>query len=384
VVQRSVVVTHTAFAAFGVFWGAWAATLPAIQSQTHASKAELGLALAFLTVGAVPAMLLAGRAVDRFGGAAVAATCALFALAAALPGLAHSTTTLAAALVVAGAGTGAFDVAVNARAVRVERDAGVRLLTAAHGFYSVGVLAGAVLAGVARNGGATAEQVLGAAAAVLLVTALLLAADDVAPARDRGGHLDLRRALIVLGILGAACALVESGLESWSALFVERTFDTSPAVSGLAPGLFGAAMAAGRFSGHALDHVADRVLFAGGAAVAAAGIAVLATSPNVPLALVGVVLGGAGISLTIPLLFGASGRAGGGSAAAVATMTTLLYVGFVLAPPAIGGVAQLGGLRTAFVALAGLAAAIAVLATAFTALPHGADEITIDVRGGPS
>ena len=48
--------------------------------------------------------------------------------------------------------------------------------------------------------------------------------------------------------------------------------------------------------------------------------------------------------------------------AAVATVTTLGYLGFLAGPPIVGGVAQTVGLRTSFVVLAGAAALVALAA----------------------
>ncbi len=50
----------TVCAAWGVFWGSWAALLPAVKEQLGASTAELGLALIGTPVGAIPVMALAG------------------------------------------------------------------------------------------------------------------------------------------------------------------------------------------------------------------------------------------------------------------------------------------------------------------------------------
>src|SRR5204863_9930556 len=129
-------------------------------------------------------------------------------------------------LAATGAGGGAFDVAINARAVRLEKDTGAQLLPATHGFYAVGIVVGAVAAGLARSAGADAEAVPGAAAAILFALAFALAGGE-AHAREHR-RVDIRRALLVLGAIGAACAICESGLESWSALFLERTFDARP------------------------------------------------------------------------------------------------------------------------------------------------------------
>jgi hypothetical protein len=53
---------YVAFAAFGAFWGVWGASVPRVQDQAGVSDGELGLALLFVGAGALPAMLLVGRA----------------------------------------------------------------------------------------------------------------------------------------------------------------------------------------------------------------------------------------------------------------------------------------------------------------------------------
>jgi MFS family permease len=182
-------------------------------------------------------------------------------------------------------------------------------------------------------------------------------AGDLAAPDARG--LQLGRALVLIGLVGAAAFVVEGGIESWSALFLERQLDAHPAVSGLGPGAYAAAMAAGRFFGQASRSPDRRLLVAGGA-VAAAGCLLAAGAPNAGIALAGFVLGGLGVSLNAPIVFGAAGRR---SASAVATVTTLGYAGLLVGPPLVGGVAQALSLRFAFVALALVAAAATAAAT---------------------
>src|SRR6266508_886382 len=291
------------FTGLGLFWGAFSSLLPAIQRSTGASKGELGIALLFITIGSLPAMLLTGRAVDRYGSRVAGFACALFAAGTALPGLATSVVALSAALVVAGAGSGALDVAVNARVARIEEQTKRRLMPLAHALYSVGVVVGAV---------------------------------------------------------GAGAFVVEGGLESWSALFLDREHDSSPAVSGLGPGLFALAMAAGRFSAQGAHRAHDRPLLVAGAVTAALGAAIVAASPNAPVALGGFALGGAGVSLAAPILFGAAGRGREHTGSAVATVTTLGYLGFLVGPPLMGGVSSAAGLRIGMLILAAFALTVAV------------------------
>jgi MFS family permease len=351
--------TLAAFLALGLFWGAWASVLPSVQRATGASKGMLGVALLFVTLAAIPTMLfVAGPLVDRFGIRAVTVTSAAFAVACLLPGLATSLPGLILALAVTGAATGAMDVAMNASAARIEVVSGKRLMPLAHGLYSVGVLAGAVAAGVARGAGASREPILAVVAVTIAAVSVWTATDSGPIATEKTKGLRFRRALLVIGLVGAAAFVIEGGVESWSALYLEQQLDAPPTVSGLGPGFFGGAMALGRFLGQGA-RLSDRLLLTGGAAVATGGCLVAAVAPAPPLALAGFVLVGLGVALNAPIVFGAGGRR---SASAVATVTTLGYAGLLVGPPLMGGVAQASSLRASFLVLGGLAAATSVVA----------------------
>ena len=148
------------FAAFGAFWGAWGATLPAIQSHAGVDDGQLGVALLFIGAGALASMRGAGSLVDRWGAPALPAVLAAFAGAAVLPGLATSTASLCAALLVLGATSGAVDVAINAEGTRTEAASGRPVLSLAHGTFSACVVAGSLAAGALRAAGAGALLVL--------------------------------------------------------------------------------------------------------------------------------------------------------------------------------------------------------------------------------
>ncbi len=355
--------TLAGFAALGLFWGAWAAVLPGVQQATGTSKGALGVAMLFVSVGSIPVMfLVAPRAIDRFGARAVAVGCAGFAVATLLPGLATTLPALIVALLLCGMGSGLVDVAINANVGRIENATGRRLQPLAHGTYSVGVLVGAVGAGFARNGGVGREPILIAVAVCIGLTALVVAGDHAQVHAEPTTGFRFARGLVLVGIVGAVAFIVEGGIESWSALFLERQLDARPAVSGLGPGVFGGSMALGRFFGQAAGRFSDRALLGGGAVLAMLGCSVAAAAPNAPVGLAGFALAGAGISLNAPIVFGFAGRRGD-AGTAVATVTTIGYLGLLVGPPLVGGIAQATSLRVSFVVLAVIAAAVAVAAT---------------------
>jgi predicted MFS family arabinose efflux permease len=353
-----------AFAALGAFWGGWAALVPSVQQAVGASKGELGAALLCVGVGSLPAMLLTGAAVDRYGPRVLAVALAAFGGAAVLPALASSVRALAGGLLLVGAASGAVDVAMNAEIAAIEAESGRRLMHFAHALFSVGVIVGAVATGIARQAGSGGLGVLSGLGAALLAVAI---ATRSAPRRVALPRVRrrLRPALVVLGAACAASFVVEGGIENWSALFLERQLDAAPVVSALGPGCFAAAMVAGRLSGHRLaGRLGDALLLAAGGACAAAGLVLASRAPSAFPALLGFAIAGTGASVAAPTLFGAAGRAAGEAerGSAVATVTTVAYLGFLAGPPLVGATAQALGLRTAFLVLAGAAALVAASA----------------------
>ena len=363
------------FAAFGAFWGAWGATLPAIQSHAGVDDGQLGVALLCVGAGALASMRPAGTLVDRWGAPALPAILAAFGAAALLPALATSPVALGAALLVLGATSGAVDVAINAEGVRSEAATGRPVLSLAHGTFSACVVAGSLAAGGLRAAGAGPETVLAAVGAVVLATAAVLlrapaAGGARAPARASLRHLP--RLLIVLGGLCALAFFVENAWQSWGAVHLESDLDASPAVGALAPALFAGAAAASRLGGHALaGRVRELTLLRAGAILGAAGTLLGALAPAAGLALVGVAVAGGGISICAPVLFSIAGRGADEAVrgAAVSIVTTIAYLGFLVGPAAVGLLASATTLETSLAAVSGVAVALAILAPLSTPTP---------------
>jgi MFS family permease len=314
-----------------------------------------------VALGALPAMLGAGRLADRFGARLVPIGLVCFGITAALPGLARSVPVLVVCLFAVGLATGFLDIAINAQASRLEATYDVRIMDGLHAAFSGGVLVGGVGAGLLRRAGAHPAGIL---AGVALIAALAALA-NLGPAQPRAVSASrqfmLARPLLLVGFVLALAFLVESGMESWSALFLERTLGTSPAISGLGPGLFAGAMLTGRLLAQRLQRtsVVGRMLLAGVAA--AIGAALVATSQHAALALFGFVVAGGGLALSAPTLYGVAGRFGGerGRGSALSTVAILGYLGFLAGPALIGGVSGLTSLRGGFVFLCVVAVILA-------------------------
>jgi hypothetical protein len=302
-----------------------------------------------VALAALPAMVVTGRLANRANQNLVWITLAFFAVAGVLPPLATSRWALFGLLLLVGAGSGALDVAINARVNGLEAARGIHVMDGMHAFYSGGVVVGGVGAGLLRRAGAHPSAILAGVCATVLVAAALNARAEVLPVPE-ARHAPLARALLIVGAIFAVSALLESGVEAWSALLLENGLHTSPAISGLGPGLFAGGMVTGRVLAQrvAPESMASRLAVSGALAAIGLGLAAATTLPAV--AVVGVFVAGCGLALSVPTLFRLAGRLG--AAPAISTVAVIGYVGFLVGPPAIGGVAGATSLRGAFVFLA--------------------------------
>lgn len=358
-----------AFAAMGVLWGSFAASLPDIKTMLDIDESRLG-ALMFMTpIAAVFAMLVAPAAGVGFGRWALPISCALMCLGFALPGQTANLWLFPLAMMACGAGTGLTDVLMNARVAALESSRGVHLMNLCHAAYSFGYAAGAVLTGVMRQAAWSPAWVLGVMAGLAVVISLgTLETDGRIDGlkRPKGpGAARLGWVPVIGGAMVLIAFLTENAAENWSALHIEKTLGGSPAHGAMGPAAMALTMGVARLFGQGLaGRIPAGRLLAGGAAISAAGAlgAAMATTPA--MAYAGFIVMGIGSSVIAPTAFSLVGQkaAPEARARAVARATLLGYFGYFFGPPLIGFVAGQFGLRFAFVFAAMILAGVPLLA----------------------
>lgn len=347
-----------AFVAMGVFWGTWSAVIPAVRTATGVDDAQLGRALLAVAVGALPAMLLGGRLVDRVGPWLVSLSVALFGMAAMLPAAAGSVWTLTAALLALGTASGFMDTVMNTRVSAIESLRGIRLMHLAHGSFALTFFVAATLTGVAREAGIGYPTLL-VTAGLLILTAAVTARGSIAEpaveAPPSTGRWWPTPVVVLLGLITMVAFLAENGLQSWSALHLERTLAAGAAIGGLGPGMLELAVAAGRFAGQGLaGRLGDGALIATASALGSAGAFLLALAPSAAWALVGLAIAGVGLSVIAPSAFSLVGRTATPErrGAAVAAAGVIGYTGFFIGPAVLGLTAARFGLTAAISVIA--------------------------------
>ncbi|MBM9469640.1 MFS transporter [Nakamurella leprariae] len=380
---------YAAFTAFGIFWGAWGAALPTLRTQAGVSEGQLGTALLFVGLGALPAMALTGRVVDRYGLRVAAWLLATLAGAGlVITAGANGVVLLIVGMLLTGAASGAADVAINTVAVRAEHITDKPLLTRSAGVFSVGVVLASLSTGALLGAGVSLVGAFAVVAAVMcgLATAvgrtsasLQLPGDqgDAATRRERGAAADtsagsargvrrftglLRRnspsaSLLVVGLVAAVAYAIENAHQSWGAVMLTDVFDASPQLAAAAPAAFAAAAALARLTLAPLSHSHPTAMLLGGGVLATAGSALLSTASSVTIALMGLVIAAMGTATLFPTLLSRTlrGTEPAQQGRATSAVAATAYLGFLLGPAYVGLLAERFDLRGALLGVAALA-----------------------------
>ncbi|WP_327689781.1 MFS transporter [Streptomyces tubercidicus] len=350
------------FLIHGSVTGNFATRIPWIQDHTALSPGQLGLALAFPAIGASLAMPLASRVSHRLGArTALRGLLALWTLSLILPALSPGLYVLCPALLVYGAASGMSDVAMNALGVETEDRLGKPIMSGLHGMWSAGALLGSAAGTVAAHAGWDARLHLSGAALVLSLLGALACR----------GVLDLRsapeehppprftlppRSALVIGAIGFCAVFAEGAGLDWSAVYLRDELGTEAGLAAASTTAFACMMTVARLAG---DKVvarfgAVRTVRAGGVLATAGGLLIV-TAPHPAMAMSGFGLMGFGIAVVVPLAFAAAGRSGPAPGQAIAGVATITYTSGLIAPSAIGGLAQATSLPVSFMLVTALA-----------------------------
>ncbi|MFP3990024.1 MFS transporter [Streptomyces sp. E11-3] len=382
------------FCVHGAVTGSFATRVPWIQEHTGVSAGQLGLALAFPAIGASLAMPLAGAISHRFGArTALRGLLALWTMALVLPSLAPNLLTLCALLFVYGATAGMSDVAMNALGVEIENRMDRSIMSGLHGMWSAGALIGSAAGTLAAHLGADARLHHLLAAGALTVFGVLACqgvldlrstSDEAPPPRFA---LPPKSALLI-GAVGFCAVFAEGASLDWSAVYLRDVLSSSPGVAAASTTAFALTMAVARLCGDAVvDRFgAVRTVRVGGVFATIGGLLVV-TAPNAALALTGFAFIGLGVAVVVPLAFAAAGRSGDNPSLAIAGVATITYTSGLIAPSAIGAVADVTSLVVSFglvTALAfGLIACAGVLRTAGRVGAEAREQAATAAQGQP-
>ena len=358
---------------FGVNGASFATVLPrypGLKDQLGLSNAEFGMVIAAGPLGALVLGTFAGIITARWGSSRVAAVAsAALGLNLVLVSLAPSVpfgavAVLAVALCLGGALDTVADVAENTQAMRVQSLLRRSVLNSLHGAWSVGAVVGGIAGSAAAGADVPLVVHLGGWAVVVLVLVaassrwLLAGPEPLSEPLEPAGRVGSRWAgwlllLIPLGMVAASANLVEDAASTWGAIYLTG-LGAGAATAGLGFVVLQAMQILGRLTGDLwVTRFGDRaVARAGGLLVLLGGLLVVGPA-TVTVSLIGFGLAGLGVATLIPAAMRAAANMPGLSPTTGLTVAgTVLRIGLLASPPAVGLVADATSLRIALLVIA--------------------------------
>ncbi|ARO23772.1 MFS transporter [Rhizobium sp. S9] len=359
--------------------GAFLSRLPDLQRKFGLTEGELGLLLAIMSLGVLCGLTFSVRIIERLG-ARTTAFVTVFGASLFLSMISWMPSALPAMplFFIAGLFTGAFEINANIETDRHEALLGYRIMSRAHGMWSLGFCMTALVAASMRQAGISIElHIFLVLLTVLISGSIVFSKIETAPPRQdaHSGEIPLIAfptiGLLPLCLIGAAPLLAEGASVDWSAIYMRDVFAAEPFIGGLSVTIFSFCIAIGRL---AMDPVIDRfnpqpvaiVLLA----IVVAGLLMVATAAHPVIALVGFGLTGIGCSSVYPLAISAAARRADRPAPVnVAALGQTTFLVFFAGPPLLGFIAEYVGIRFSYWAVVPVIVAALLITKALAAAP---------------
>ena len=357
----------------GLCFASWASRIPDISAKLGMSSGQLGQLLLAIPLGSMLSLPLAGWLTANWGSRrTVLLASVLYACFLPLLGWAGSFWTLAPALALFGFAGNMLNIAVNTQAIGVQQFYGKPVMGSFHGLWSLaGFLGGALGTLLIGLHFPPLQHFL-----LVLVVCLLLAGaahgytlrQDVGKADESGPGFSLRHPdpyLLRIGLIAFCGMMSEGAMFDWAGVYFQKVVRPDAALVTAGYVACMSTMALGRFLSDYFTHRFGTMrMLQLSSALIVSGLGLAVGFPSLVPAVAGFLLIGFGIASVVPLSYSSAGRATSVSpGVALALVSTIGFLGFLLGPPLIGFLAQLFSLRTAFGLVALVAMGIGVLAS---------------------
>ncbi len=343
----------------GFGYSSWTSRIPGIKESLKLNDAHFGTLLFMMPVGLILTMPFTGKLLDHFKSRSIMLIGAMvYNGVLACIGFSGYTWVLGIALFFFGSSRNMMNLSMNAQAIGVQALYNRSIMSSFHAVWSMAGFAGAAFGYLMVTLNIMpAWHLLGVS---LILSALTLyyykdALDQRPDHKVKRSIFSLpSKSMLVFSLICFTSMACENTMYDWSGIYIRQVLHGSKGIATIAFTVYMVAMTTGRLIG---DRMADRfgiqsVLATSGILISA-GFAVTVMSSFIPLTLFGYLITGFGVSCVVPFVFSLAGKIPmSNPGAALASISSLGYLGFLIVPPMIGYVAQASSLRISFAIIA--------------------------------
>jgi MFS family permease len=343
----------------GFGYSSWTSRIPGIKESLKLNDAHFGTLLFMMPVGLILTMPFTGKLLDHFKSRTIMLIGTLmYNLVLACMGFCTYTWVLGIVLFFFGSSRNLMNLSVNAQAIGVQALYSRSIMSSFHAVWSMAGFAGAAFGYLMVTLNVIPAWHLLGVSLVLSVFTLYYYKDALDQKPDHKNKRSIfslpPKGMLVFSLICFSSMACENTMYDWSGIYIRQVLHGSKAIATVAFVVYMVAMTCGRMIG---DRMADRFgikrVLASSGFLITVGFTITVLSPFIPLTFVGYLFTGLGVSCVVPFVFSLAGKIPmSNPGAALASVSSLGYLGFLLVPPMIGYVAQASSLRVSFAIIA--------------------------------
>lgn len=365
----------------GLNFATWATRIPDFKQILHLSDAALGTVLMGLPIGSLVSLPIAGLLIAKYNSKIICLVAVvLYTLIIPLIGFSTNALQLFGCLFLFGMSGDILNIAMNTQVVMLEKKMSKIIMSSFHAIFSCGLMLGALLGGILVSNNIEFRIHFFSISVVnlILIPAFyfyLLNDDKVKqPIKNesKSSIFKLGSYLIILSFIAFCGMLCEGAMADWITLYFKENVNSDLLPNTIGFTSFAAAMVVGRLSGDYLSnkYKVKNILITNGLLISI-GMAVTLIMPQIFIKIVGCFIIGVGISTIVPLIYSKAGtQTKILPSIAIAGVSTIAYIGFLLGPVVIGYLSDLFSLQLALVLLIVLGLVASTIAKLF--IPNSA------------
>lgn len=356
--KRKRIAVSLVYFSMGLCFASWASRIPDIKSALHLSDGMLGSILFALPVGQLLMMPVSGRLVTKFGShrtiliALPAYTLCLYNI-----GWVHTGWQLAIALFFFGLAGNLCNISTNTQGVTAEKLYNRPIMATFHGIWSLAGFTGAFIGLLMINLHIPPKwhflAVLIVVWTIFRINYMHLVKVKPSNSQNRSNRKFFSmpdKDLIQLGIICFCSMASEGAMFDWSGVYFKDVVKTNPSLVILGYTSFMIMMATGRFL---TDRIIARIgrlkLLKISGIVISTGLFTSVLFPYIIPCVIAFMMVGLGVSSVVPTVYGTAGKHSRvPPGIALATVSGVGFLGFLMGPPLIGHVSELFSLRYSF------------------------------------
>ena len=339
----------------GLAFASWASRIPIIKGYLHLSDAQLGTILLMLPVGQLITMPISGKLVSKYGSNRVLPIgVAVYLLVLCSIALATNAWQLGLCLLLFGIIGNICNISVNTQGVLAEGVYRKSIMSSFHGSWSIAGFTGALI------GLLTLNLSISTALHFIIVSVLIftnifinknyLVSDLSSSSEKKSFSFKPDKLLVSLGVIGFCSMATEGAMFDWSGVYFHDIVKAPATLTTLGYASFMVMMALGRFAGDTvIGRIGRKRTLQLSGILMFMGMITAVLFPSLIICTLAFMLVGIGVACNIPSVYSVAGKHKTiSSGVALAMVSSVSYLGFLMGPPLIGYIAELFSLRYSF------------------------------------